>query len=267
MRLLLTVSALLVSCSSSATTPQTNPDKPRTSAPATDVNPETATITDGTLTVCVEPHPHFVESADDATSWSGYEIDVVNEVADRLGQNLTIIEITSPTIWSEPSRQVCDIAAGRILINNQRRQQAIFSTPYFTVDQAIVRSVDSSSSFLSLEDMEGERIGVVAGSAGQRITTARVRNPTLRTFASPGELLAATQTGQIELAVIDEFELGDLPDDLYIAGLLQSNEEYGLAFGRQNRALRQAVNDVLAELDADGTSEEIYTNWLSPNER
>ncbi|MBE0417741.1 MAG: transporter substrate-binding domain-containing protein, partial [Coriobacteriia bacterium] len=50
--------------------------------------------------------------------------------------------------------------------------------------------------------------------------------------------------------------------ELKIVEELITNEQYGFAFNQDNPGLRDAVNDALAELRADGTYDDIYRKWF-----
>jgi len=50
--------------------------------------------------------------------------------------------------------------------------------------------------------------------------------------------------------------------NLVVVQAIETNEEYGIAFTKENDALREAVNEQLANMKDDGTLEGISQKWF-----
>jgi len=57
-------------------------------------------------------------------------------------------------------------------------------------------------------------------------------------------------------------EAADTKGGLEVATSIPTDEDYGLVFQEDADALREAVNEALAEMKDDGTYERIYREWF-----
>ncbi|HJW62760.1 MAG TPA: transporter substrate-binding domain-containing protein, partial [Actinomycetes bacterium] len=94
------------------------------------------TRTAGVLTVATElPNPPFVLGDDVDHLEGGFEVDMVEEIADRLGVERVEWVGFPFTKLVAGSRCPCDFAVNGVSILPDRRQRVDFSSPYFTANQ------------------------------------------------------------------------------------------------------------------------------------
>lgn len=223
----------------------------------------------GVLTVCTDaPYPPMeIEDPDAPGGFTGFDIELMREIARRLGLELAVINsgfdpITSGAAFA--ARQ-CDIAAASITITEEREQNIDFSDPYFTADQSLL--VKKDSGITSLADLAGRKIGVQSGTTGEAYANENApEGAEIIAFDDPADLFPALEAGTID-AVLQDIVVNQaraLEDDtVVVVETFPTDEHYGFATAEEGKeALLEAVNRVLAEMRADGTYDRIYQEWF-----
>jgi polar amino acid transport system substrate-binding protein len=224
-------------------------------------------LKDGELSVCTDmPYEPF-EFEDKDGNPAGFDVDLVEHVADRLGADLRMVDTAFDDIASGDSLNngKCDLAISAMTITGERARVLNFSSPYFDAAQAMV--VNTGSGISTLKDLAGSKIGVQGGTTGELYVTDHAPGDAkVVPFEDADAMDVAMRKGEVDAAVYDNTVVGDVVKtnkDLEVAAEFDTGEQYGMAVRRNgNVELLQVVNDVLADLKQDGTYDEIYTEWF-----
>ena len=223
-------------------------------------------ITPASLTVCTDmPYEPF-ESTKDGEA-VGFDIDLVDEVAKRLQVKPVILDTDFDAIQSGDSLNsgACDVAISAMTITGERARVLDFSSPYFNAAQAMV--VAKGSGLSSLADLSGKRIGVQGGTTGELYVTDNApADAVVVPFADAAAMDAAIKAGQVDAAVYDSTVVGDVVarnPKFEVADQYDTGEQYGMAVKKNGSTdLLRTINDVLADLKADGGYDKIYQTWF-----
>ncbi|NDL60016.1 transporter substrate-binding domain-containing protein [Phytoactinopolyspora mesophila] len=226
-------------------------------------------VQDGVLTVCSDvPYPPFeFEDSDAPSGYSGFDMDLMQEIADNLGLEMSVQAVGFDPLQSGTvfAANQCDVGASAMTITEERQENIDFSDPYYDSLQSLLTSVDSGIS--SIEDLDGRNVGVQQGTTGQSFAEENLpEGASPQAFPSDGELWPALQAGNID-AILQDFPVNyehEQDDEGYaIVETYETDEQYGFAFGKDDRPeLLAAVNEQLAELREDGTYDEIYAEYF-----
>ncbi|WP_154794583.1 transporter substrate-binding domain-containing protein [Occultella kanbiaonis] len=226
-------------------------------------------VTEGTLTVCSDiPYPPFeVEDASAESGYSGFDMDIMQEIADRLELTLSVQDVSFDALQSGAvlGAGQCDLGASAMTITPERAENLDFSDPYYDSLQSLL--VPAASGVTSLATFTGA-LGVQQGTTGQAFAEENAPDGVqLVEFPSDGELWPALQGDTIQGI------LQDLPvnvehvrtDSSYVVvEEFQTDESYGFAFAKGERPnLLAAVNEHLQAMRDDGTYETIYDRYFS----
>jgi polar amino acid transport system substrate-binding protein len=219
-------------------------------------------ITDGTLLVGSDiPYPPF--EFGDPPDYEGFDIDIVNEIADRLELELEIQDTPFETIFRDLQQGRFDLVASATTITPEREQQVTFSEPYYRSDQSLL--VKEGTDIETVDDLGGRTIGAEAGTTGLDYAREQTDADTVRRFPGITQAFNALQAEQIE-AVINDLpvsqEAEETFDDLVVVETLATDEFYGLAMQQEATNLQQAVNEALQEMFDDGTYADFYREWF-----
>jgi polar amino acid transport system substrate-binding protein len=223
----------------------------------------------GTLTVCSDvPYPPFeFEDSSAPSGYSGFDIDLMQEVADRLDLDLVVIEVGFDGLQSGATLAAgqCDVAASAMTITEDRAQNLNFSEPYYDSLQSLIVLADGD--ITSLEDVAGQSLGVQRGTTGADYAEENAPDDTeIVDFDSGPDLFTAMQAGQIVAGLQDlpvNVEQVNNDDSFEIVEEFDTGEQYGFAAAQGNDPLIDAINAQLAEMRDDGTYDEIYDRYFA----
>lgn len=226
-------------------------------------------IQDGTLVVCTDaPYPPFEEEDPDAPSgYSGFDIDLLQEVADRLDLTLEVNNTGFDPIESGVAMNAdqCDIAAAAMTITDERAENINFTEPYFSADQSLLAQGDANIG--SLEDLAGQTLGVQSATTGEQYAEENSPEDTeIVSFESPADLFTALDAGQIDAILQDlpvNSERAAEDDSVEIVETFETGESYGFGARAEGKEdLVDAINEILDEMREDGTYDQIYDEYF-----
>ena len=226
-------------------------------------------ITEGTLTVCTDaPYLDFeYEDPQAPSGYSGFDIDLLQEVADRLELELAVVNTGFDPIESgvAMASDECDIAAAAMTITEERAENVLFTDAYFSADQSLLAKVDSGVS--SLEDLAGKRIAVQSATTGEDYANENApEGAEVVSFENPGDLFTALEAGEVDAVLQDlapNTQKAQEDDTVEVVETFQTDESYGFAARKEGKEeLISEVNRILQEMRDDGTYDEIFNRYF-----
>jgi polar amino acid transport system substrate-binding protein len=227
-----------------------------------------ALIQDGVLVVCTDApyEPFEFEDPDAPSGYSGFDIDLLQEVADRLDLTLDVTNIGFDPIQSgvAMNSDQCDIAAAAMTITPDRAENINFTDPYYDANQSLLAPADSDIG--SLDDLAGRDLGVQCNTTGEDYAEENASDASITCFESPADLFTALDAGQIE-AILQDLPVNELraerDDSVTVVEEFETGEQYG--FGAKidgKEGLVDAINGILADMRDDGTYDEIFERYF-----
>ncbi len=226
-------------------------------------------VTDGTLTVCSDvPYPPFEDFDESAPSgFSGFDIDIVQSIADGLGLDLAVKDSSFDGLQSGLSLNAgeCDLAASAMTITDDRKQNLDFSDGYYDSLQSLL--VPEGSDISAIDDLAGKKVGVQQGTTGEAYTKENAADADIIAFPSNAEMFQAIQAGQVDALLQDlpvNVDNANKSDGKFtVVEEYDTGETYGLAMKKGNTALVEAVNTQLAELRESGDYDTLYDKYFT----
>ncbi|MFP5309274.1 MAG: ABC transporter substrate-binding protein [Actinomycetes bacterium] len=226
--------------------------------------PAVTTVNDGQLTVCSDiPYAPFeVEDESAPSGYSGFDIDLMQAIADDLGLELVVSVTGFDAIQSGTAlaANACDVAASAMTITEEREENVDFADPYFDADQSLLVKADSG-----IEGLDGvTSLGVQADTTGQ-VYAEENFDGEITEFPGAAELFAALEAGTIDAILQDlpvNVDRAQQDDTTAVVATFPTGEQYGFAVAEGNTELRDAINASLAGLREAGTYDEIYAEYF-----
>jgi len=223
-------------------------------------------VESGKLTVCTHlPYEPFQYKADGKIV--GFDVDVVDLVAKKLGVEQTIVNTPFETIETGQAMNTgkCDLAAAGMTITEERSQVMDFTDPYFDATQALL--IQKGSGYDSLDSLDGKTLGVQIGTTGEEYARSNApEGVELKVFEDLALLVSAVKTGDIDAAINDNGVLYDYVaqnPEAEVSTEFDTGEQYGMAVAKdENDALLKTVNKTLAEAKDDGTYEKLFRKYF-----
>ncbi|MDX6581454.1 MAG: polar amino acid transport system substrate-binding protein [Solirubrobacterales bacterium] len=225
---------------------------------------DVTTISDGTLLIGTDaPYPPFEIGTPADANFSGFDVDVGNDVAEKLGLTPEFQDTSFDTIFRDVAANQFDIVVAASTITPGRQKTVNFSDPYYEAQQALV--VPTGSDIATVDDLAGKIVSAQDGTTGETYGNDETDASEVRGFPEGPDAIAAVVTGQVDAAIIDEpvaVDAVDKQDGIEIATTIPTNELYGIAMSKENPALLDAVNQALQEMKDDGTIQSLYDKYL-----
>ncbi len=208
-------------------------------------------------------YPPF-EFVDDAGNITGFDIDLMNAIADAAGFEVEFVNTRWDGIFVALASGEFDAVISAATITPERQETVDFSDSYFNAGQRI--AVLEGSDITSVEDLDGKRVGVQLGTTGDiwasDNTTAEMVRYDEITLAfqalAQGDVDAVVNDGPTSAEIIKANpEMGAT-----LVGEPFTDELYGIAVNKDNPDVLAAINKGLAAVRESGQYDEIYNEWF-----
>lgn len=205
------------------------------------------------------------EFADQRGKFVGFEIDLITEVADRLGHSVDIVNIPFNGLFSAVQSGRIDVALSSVTITQKRLGSVSFAQPYYDSAQSL--TVPAASKVKGLADLRGAVVGVDTGSTGDMWTTTnsdRYNFGEIRRYEGLVPAMLDLQSRRIDAYI------SDIPSLLYfvkdkpqykVIERIETGERYSMMFARTSEWV-QPVDDMISTLKAEGFVSELHQRWF-----
>ena len=200
----------------------------------------------------------------------GFDVDMIDEVGRRLGNlNVQVQTAVFDTIFTALASGRFDVVVSAVTIKASRKKTVDFSDPYFKADLSLsVRSADAQT-IHGVDDLKGHVIGTQSGTTSQDCSNselkAKGRIKDLRSYdtaVAAFDDLAAQRVDAVLIDLPTAKTIAAQRPGVRIVQVIKTNEYYGIAVGKKNPNLREAINKALKDMRADGTYRRIYVKWF-----
>jgi ABC-type amino acid transport substrate-binding protein len=132
----------------------------------------------------------------------GFDIDLMNEIGDRLGLEVEFVNTGFDGIFSQLAIGEFDAIISAITITAERRETIEFSEPYFAANQGLATL--EGSEVTGVGDLgEGVRVAVQAATTGAEYASSNFTEAEIVEFPTSPAAFAALESGQVDAVFID----------------------------------------------------------------
>ncbi|MGH2699452.1 MAG: ABC transporter substrate-binding protein [Actinomycetota bacterium] len=249
-----------------------------------DASEELRLVNEGLLTVGSDiPYPPF--EFEEAGELTGFDVEIVREVADRLGLESpddAWISTDFGTIFQQlASGSQFDIVAAAVTgyapegspaaeTVADRTAVVDFTIPFYPSLQSLTVDSEASPDITGVDSVpDGARVGVQRATTGAFYAEENLTGADLVSFEKAPQMYQQLQAGQLDAVFNDLPVTVDSIEDkpsLEVVEQVETGEEYAIAVSKDNPGLRDAIDGALEEMFADGSFAEIYTKYFPEQE-
>lgn len=200
----------------------------------------------------------------------GLEIDFAKKLAEDLGRELKLVEMPFEELLPALQDNEIDMIMAGLNFTQERAAIVNMTTPYMNSGQMALTLRKNVSKY-GLPGLIGNtksKVGAEAGTTGEFLVQSSFPNAELVTFDSASEGAMAVADGEIELLI------HDAPTIYWLAGTFQNRgvtparpvltlDQMVWAVNRDNPALLNEVNAIIADWAATGELNRIVRRWIS----
>jgi polar amino acid transport system substrate-binding protein len=231
---------------------------------------------DGVLTNCVDPSFPPMEYFEDQNAREpiGFDIDLMNEVGERLGVEVAHVatEFTGLLPGLEAGR--CDTIASGVYLTAERLQ-TFAAQPYFDTS-VVLMTLAGNEEIAAPEDLAGKTVAVQSGTnyinilneLNEQVQAAGGEAIEIQTYPRQTDAIQQLVVGRADATITQDteaaFREGAQPGQFEIAYTYPDPETFGIYHRPEAEALGSALRSTVEAMRDDGTLAEIAATWNLP---
>src|ERR1700722_9149352 len=235
-------------------------------------NHRLSTLAPGTLrigTYFVNPPFEYVSTG----AKLGFEVDLMNEIARRLGLAPVFVNTQWETILRETEGGRYDCIVGGITVPPNRERILAWSSPYMTTTLSLVVNRAKTPAIRSIADLKNASVGVQAATTDYDAAIVMQKQGEIRSvkvypFDRIEEAMADLEAGKItavmKVAPVAAWLAAKRPNLRIVAQVPNDPQALGIGFAKRNSEMVMAVNQVIATLQRDGSLKRLKEKWSVP---
>jgi cystine transport system substrate-binding protein len=195
---------------------------------------------------------------------TGYDVEIAEAVAEKLGVEAEFEETQWDAIFAGLEAGRFATIANQVSINDEREAKYEFSTPY-TVSPGVIVVREDDDTITSFDDLAGKTTAQSLTSNWYELATESGAN--VEPVEGWAQAVALLEQGRVDATVNDSLTFLDYEKSQGATGIKVAAETddpslSAFAFAKGNTELRDAINEALEELAADGTLAEISEKYF-----
>nr|WP_321507965.1 transporter substrate-binding domain-containing protein [uncultured Celeribacter sp.] len=207
------------------------------------------------------------EFKNEAGEFEGFEVDIINEIAARMGTTAEISGLDFRALFVATASGRVDAVISSLTITNERLEAQSFTQPYFS--GALGVATKEGAGVTSLEDLEGKRVGSIATSFPEnwlKEREAELGYKSYSSYDSTANMLTDLRSGRVDAAVNDIVSLRYAFAQPQMSGLevsveIPTGDKFAIMMPKDSEHL-QAFNDAISAMKEDGTMAGFYEKWF-----
>lgn len=223
---------------------------------------ELTTVRTGKLTVCVKvPNEPF--AFDEGGELRGIDADLAKAVAGRLG--LAADTVRSTDALADLLAGKCDVAAS---LDDTDVRGVERTKPYFELHEALLVRLGDEAKYGGFDALKGKPVGFPFTAAALVYSVDVAGDVEMRRYQTPAEAVDGLRRHQVEAVVVDHalaLYTSMTGGDTAVGAVLDPTnpiDHYVFFVPTGKTALKEAVENGLAQVRGDDTYRTILTNYL-----
>lgn len=242
------------------TTPTTTPaTTPATTAPAG--TGEKTVLKMGT-NAYFPPYEYY-----DGQTIVGIDAEIAKAIADKLGMELEIVDMSFESIISAVNSGIVDFGMAGMTVNADRLKDVDFTTSYAKGVQAVI--VKEGSAITTVDDLDADgasyKIGVQLGTTGDAYASEDFGADRVTQYQTGNEAVQALLKGDVDCVIIDNEPAKsyvNANEGTKVLETTYADEDYAICVKKGNSELLQKLDAAIYELTKDGTIASIVAKYI-----
>lgn len=191
----------------------------------------------------------------------GFDVDIANEIANKIGVDLVIQEMDFDALVSALPAGKVDLVISGMNPTEERAKVVDFSEVYYNSKHGILVRAEDADKYQTFADLEGAKVGVQLGSTQEKIAKIEIPNVNLQQLSNINNLILELKAGKVDAIVMEkpvaEMAVKSNPE-LAVGKPIYEEQTGGNAVGiaKNNPQLLAKVNEVITELNESGKMDE-----------
>lgn len=199
---------------------------------------------------------------------SGFDIELIQEIANRMGVELKYKTINQKDGIKELKNNNIDLLNGVILFN-KINNEIVYSNTYINIEYICM--VRKDSDILALDNIKNKRIGIqeeIMNHLDSKENKILSDNEII-TYSTKQEAMIDLGIKKIDVVIIDEWFAKHLnvqrPSEFKWLNEIIYEQPYGIALNIKNVELKQEVDRIINDMMNDGFIDTLFQKWFGEN--
>jgi ABC-type amino acid transport substrate-binding protein len=199
----------------------------------------------------------------------GFEVEIARKIAGELGVDAEYTWVTWDALIPALSAKRCDAIIDGMFITSERMKVVNFSRPYYASGETILVRKDNQS-IKSLQDLNGKKTGVLAGSVTVQELEKHNIAP-LAVYPDQNTIVLELNNGRIDAAYLEAPSAAwvirnDPTLNIRIVEEYVPTERFnaGVGLRKEDEQLRAAIDKAVLKLRDDGSIKAILAGYKVP---
>ncbi len=267
--IILALALIVISLAVFASCDNGGKDETTTVADVTTAEETTAENKKQTLKMATNPYFQPYEYYD-GTKIIGIDAEIAQAIADKLGMELVIEDMTFDSIITAVDSGSVDFGMAGMTVTEKRLESVDFSVSYASGVQVVI--VKEGSTITSVDDLTDStcKVGSQLGTTGYIYTSDTVENGGYGSdraigYTTGNEAISALLKGDIECVIIDSEPAKAFVANnqgLKILDTHYADEDYAICVKKGNSELLTKIDTAIYQLTEDGTISAIINKYI-----
>lgn len=208
------------------------------------------------------PPYEFVDITSANQDVIGIDIELAQAVADELGVELVVQDMTFSSLLSSIPAHKIDLAIAGISPTDERKETMDFSDTYLTAEQMILVLADEADQYKTLEDFAGKAVAAEKSTTQEALAKERLTDSTITSLEKVPDCILELQNGKIAGIVVESI-VGEQyvevnPNIVFSDASFDAYKYSAIALEKGNEDLVEILNKVIKENIDNGS----FDKWV-----
>ena len=191
----------------------------------------------------------------------GFDIDLLDAISKETGLEFKIQDMAFDGLLPALQTKKVDMVIAGMTATPERQKTVAFSKPYFKAKQVVITKGENKS-LKSFKDLSGKKVGVMLGFTGDTVVS-EIKGVKIERFNAAYAAILALSQNKIDAVVLDSAKKYTANNKQFvIANIPAEEEDYAIAFRKNDKELINKVNVALDKIKANGEYDKILKKYF-----
>lgn len=211
-----------------------------------------------------DSYPPF-ESRDSSNNLVGFDIDLGNAIAAKLGVKAEYTSTDFNGIILALNSNKFDAILSALSITDDRKKEIAFAGPYLMSGQVIIVKAGNAA-VKSAADLKGKTVAAQLGSTGEEAAKKIQGTKEVKTYDKVPEELQDLLIGRVDAVIVDKpvggYYIESKKDQYKVLDPQLTQEPIGIGVRQKDTDVQKEIQTIIEGFEKDGTLSKLSIKWF-----
>lgn len=224
---------------------------------------------DGVIVVATNATNAPWESIDEKGNYVGYDMDLINEIASRMGVTVKIEDMAFDALVAAVQTGKVNVAIASMGAKEERKEKVDFTQMYHQQMNVYLAQKDSDIAITDMEDIVNYKVGVQSGTLPDQYITnlvndGKMKEDQVSRYEAPENMILDLEAGRIDLVAGDKNQ-AKVFESMYNVKIIFECSFFGtgenIAVPKNQPELLNELDSILDQLRSEGYLDQLAEKW------